>query len=248
MMFAMYCMSAKFSFAGEDSAKKYSNSLGIYKNQAITSINVFDTVVFDLTQAIITPTTIEFPVSILSDDTVNALDFSMKFNSNVITYDTIINHTNYVQGFFYFNTNDSTLRFTSYSLQRYTNDTILVSVRFILLSGGMTASDLNTMLAYLNGDPCSIKIVASSVGLANNSLSNLYSFYPNPSNNILNLKASKQLYWSLSNVNGQIVKGESYLEAGASENINVADVANGLYFLKVRDNENSQIAKVLINH
>ena len=127
-------------------------------SQRAQTINALDTVVFDLSQSVITGNNVWFPVSILSDDTIYALDFSLKYNQNNLAYDSIINLTNYLQPFSYYNSNDSTWRFTSNSLQQITNDTPLVSVSFNLIGGLLTNSDLYTIKAYLNGTQCSIKL------------------------------------------------------------------------------------------
>ena len=91
------------------------------KFQSTTVINNLDTVVFDLAQQTNTTSTVMFPVYFLSDDTVNALDFSFKFDMSKFSYDTIFNHTNYLTAVFY-QAADSVLRLTSYSLQNQPPD------------------------------------------------------------------------------------------------------------------------------
>ena len=81
-----------------------------------SQIDLSDTVVFDLSQAIITGTSIDIPISIISDDTINALDFSLKYDQVKFLYDSIIDLTTYLQAVSFYNSNDSTIRFTSNSI------------------------------------------------------------------------------------------------------------------------------------
>jgi hypothetical protein len=122
-------------------------------------INSADTVVFDLSQATCAGAYIQIPVSILSDDTIYTLDFSLKYDHINLTYDSVANHKAYLNESSYYNPPDSTLRFTSWSLQQIGNNTPLVYIYFNLLSGQIGAAYLNTIKAYLNGDSCSVKII-----------------------------------------------------------------------------------------
>ena len=121
------------------------------------SIDLLDTVVFDVSNAIKIGNVISFPISILSDDTVNALDFSFKYNQTNLTYDSITDLTTYLQALAFYNPNDSTVRFTSNSFQRYVNNTPLVMLHFTLLTSQFITSDINTIKGYLNGNVCSIR-------------------------------------------------------------------------------------------
>ena len=109
----------------------------------VQTIDALDTVVFDLSQAVINGNNVEFPVSIISDDTINSLDFSLKYNQINLSYDTIIDLTTYLQSFAFYNNNDSTLRFTSYCFQAISHDTSLVSIHFNMLSAQIANADFN---------------------------------------------------------------------------------------------------------
>src|SRR4051794_4731655 len=92
-------------------------------------INQYDTVVFNVLQAVYQGGYVEFPVFFRSDDTINALDFSFKFNTACFTYDTVIKLASYLTVNANYDSGLSRLIFTSYSLQRITNDTPLVKIR-----------------------------------------------------------------------------------------------------------------------
>ena len=127
-------------------------------------INALDTVIFDLSKAVVTGSQVEFPVLFKSDDVVNALDFSMKYDQINFLYDSIYSKAYYITSSSLYNSSDQTIRFTSYSFHNYTHDTVLVTMRFTMLNGiDFCSADLNTISVYLNGDPCSFKVVNCAV-------------------------------------------------------------------------------------
>lgn len=138
---------AKADCAGEGSTPSLMNT-----------IDFLDTIYFDLSNTIVNASTIEFPVYFFSDDTVNALDFAMRFDLSKIAYDSLINPTPFLNAFAFYNVNDSTLRFTSYTLNPMTNGQPLVRLRFRIVSGSFGPADLFPQETYLNGEPCSWKV------------------------------------------------------------------------------------------
>ncbi len=127
-------------------------------------INEFDTVYFDLSQSNISNGYIDIPVYIIAYDTINSLDFAFKYNHANLEYVTIKNLTSYLQGVLYsYNNTDSNIRFTSYSFKNYNSYVSLVLIRFRMLSDKVLHSDLNSMVAYLNGERVVVKIVGNAV-------------------------------------------------------------------------------------
>jgi gliding motility-associated-like protein len=118
-----------------------------------------DSVIFDLSKAILTSTYIDVPVYIASDDEIVALDLDVKFNLSLVTFDTIINHTNYFNPVYYYNPLDFTLRVTTNSFSKYEKKVRLLSIRFKFItpvdpcSFGMLKSDLLKIRSLLNGYP-----------------------------------------------------------------------------------------------
>jgi hypothetical protein len=125
----------------------------------IATVDAMDSVIFDLSKTIISGSSVSFPVSIFSDDTINALDFSFKYNQTTLTYDSIHNLTAYIQPLAYYSTVDSTVRFTSYSVQSYSNAVSLVTVHFTMLGTQLNDTDLYTVNTYLNGNHCSFRMI-----------------------------------------------------------------------------------------
>jgi len=214
----------------------------------ITTINASDTVVFDLTQATVVGTDVEFPVFILTDDTINALDFSLKYNHANLLYDTILNLTGYMQVLSYYNPNDSTIRFTSNSLTQYANATPLVKIRFNMLAAQMLSTDLNTLKGYLNGTTCSVKLLGAIVTGIQVLQDIAVEVYPNPSLghfSILSEKFIKEII--IYNVAGEQVYMNTP-ENSKSINCDLRNYENGVYFLKATTVDGLFIRKLIVSH
>lgn len=206
-------------------------------------VNAQDTVVFDIAQADSGSGYIEFPVYFLSDDTVNALDFSFKFNETNFSYDTIIKLASYLSVTSNYNITNQTVYFTSFSIQRIGNDTPLVKVRFNVLSGKFCKDDLNTVLVYLNGDPCSVKItecVTAVNGIHDTENKNAsIDFYPNPSSGFtrvrFNNSSAESYHLIVSDMNGKTVYSQSAnAVTGKNEtNLNLEFLSKGVYLVQV---------------
>lgn len=216
-------------------------------SQRIETIDSLDTVVFDLSQAVINGNYVAFPVSILSDDTIYALDFSLKYDESHITYDSIIDLTNYLQSFSFYNNNDSTLRFTSNSLQAVGKDTPLVSVRFNLLATQIVNSDFNTIKAYLNGTMCSIKLLnAGTTVLDEIDDSALFYLFPNPSKGTFKILSAVNAKFQLMDIYGKEIFSTTNLVNNQTCEINIENCSGGTYFIKVWNKQLETTKKILI--
>lgn len=213
------------------------------------TIDPGDSVVFDISQAVFINNYVEIPVSIISNDAINALDFSFKYNQSNLQFDSIINHTSYVQPFSYYNSTDSTVRFTSYSFQSYSNDTTLISIRFLMVSGNITAADLYALNTFLNGDHCSVKIINPIIttGIAYNQLDKFVRIFPNPVSEVLRIEVPEHAIAQLYDKWGALVLLQTDLNANEEKQFNIRGIANGLYFLKIVSDHFTITKRVLIN-
>lgn len=152
-------------------------------------ISYQDTIIFDFSNAVCASGYMEVPVRFNSDEQVYAMDFALKFNPAVFTYISVTTHKAYLSVSANYNSGDSTLRFSSSSLQVIDNNTTLVSVRFSLPVSQIDYADFVSVYTLLNGDDCSAKAIeplpAGSITpggdtsiLPGDSLS--LSFVPNP--------------------------------------------------------------------
>lgn len=133
---------------------------GLDSKNGTRIIDKKDTVVFDLTGIIFSDQRFKIPVTILSDDIINALDFSFRYNQSKFKWDTIEAIASYkLQTTAFYNATDLKVRFTSNSFQNYQLPGPVVNIWFNVLSGEFTGNDIFDMLVYLNGEPCSYKFI-----------------------------------------------------------------------------------------
>ncbi len=214
-----------------------------------STINLADSVVFDLSQAVINGNNIDIPVSILSDDTIFALDFSMKFNHLNLTFDTILNPTLYITSFYYYNPADSTLRFTSYSMHQYANDSPLVVIRFTMLNTMIAGPDLYDMFSYLNGDTCSTKYI-DLLPTGIRSLvqsSDRISMYPNPANHFVTISSFEGDGIEVFDISGRLAF--SIDKSDSEQRIDISGLPNGVYAIKTKNRQKRAISmKLLVEH
>lgn len=228
---------------------------GSYRNIAADGVlkhyTTTDKVVFDLNNAVMNNGSIEIPVSIVSNNVINSLDFAMQFNQSNLTYNSIVNHAFYTQALDNFNTADNTLRFTSNSLQNYDITQPIVSVRFATSASQITDADLSSMEGYLNGEKVNVEVLGSAsaaTGVAAvNSDNYMVNIYPNPAKETINIIASQNATVQLMDVEGKQVIYQTVVTGGQKQEIDTQAIANGVYIMKVANDKFVSIKKVVIN-
>ena len=233
-----------YSLIAQDNTARNSN--GIIKVQ---TIDAQDSVVFDCSQLTGATGAIQIPVSIISDDTIYAVDFSLKYDHSALQYDTTIAVVSYLSALSNYNTTDSIIRFTSFVTSTSTpvqNNTTIALVKFILLAPSFNTSNLYTFKGYLNGTTCSIKYIPPSpLGINNLSDDNFISMYPNPAVDQLTVNFKKADFIELSNAIGEVLDTENVKGSGSID-LNTSKLSNGLYFVKLKEGQNSSVKKLMI--
>jgi hypothetical protein len=106
---------------------------------------------------------IDIPISFTSPDSIVALDFAIKFNESVLSYQSVVNAVPYLTDVLaYFSPDDHKLRFTSNSKFYYHVNTTIASIRFTVLGGIVTNSDFSELVGYLNGDKVNMEVKGTS--------------------------------------------------------------------------------------
>jgi len=181
---------------------------GAYSSQAQMGgrvIDANDSVIFNLSNAIVTATYIDIPVYIKSTDVINALDFELKFNETILTFDSIISYRSYLLALASFNLSDRYLRFTSSSLTSIEKDTPLVAIRFNLINPcvQVNKTDFFNITTYLNGDPCGKRVTdaTSHLPITNFNYSSLCSGTTVSFNNTTTISGAtiSSLFWDFGN-------------------------------------------------
>ena len=197
-------------------------------------------VVFDLTKAVSADGYIDVPVFASSPNSVNALDFAVKFNDSKLSFNSIISTNENIETLANMNAGDNTLRFTSNSLQNYVLGNPVAMVRFTT-NGEITKNDFNSLEGYLNGDRVDMDINTDESASDYN-----FIIFPNPANDMLNVVSSEDASVQLFSVNGSLLFKSVYVIANEKLQINTANLANGVYMLQVSNDHFVSTKKVVI--
>jgi hypothetical protein len=215
---------------------------------ALQDIDNLDSIILDLANASLNGKTIALPLYIKTDDDINALDFSFKFNETKIELDTIIKQGTFEMTYF-LNPNDRKLRLTSYSVSDYKTDKKILTLYFNILGNNFDDKEIFNISGFLNGDGCPIKITAKSFqinSIASQHLSNEVTIYPNPAHEIINMTNAENLSISIFDINGQI----KYLldRASSAEQIDLLGFPSGNYKVNFKTKDGESFSKSFIKN
>lgn len=124
----------------------------------------------------------------------------------------------------------------TFSLDAYANQTVRVGIHCV-------SSDAYFFMVD------DFKVTTATIAGINDNLSSLLSVYPNPATNVINISNKNQLLVNgitLADVNGRTVK---QLNAGdvAETQINVSDLAPGIYIMTISSDKGSMTKKIVKN-
>lgn len=216
-------------------------------NPSVT-IDSLDTLVFNMSASIYTGTKWTFPVYFKSDDVINAVDFSFKYDHAVLDYDTIVNLKAYLQSLENYNSFDSTVYYTSFSTTTIDNNTNLMRVKFNVSTGAgsFQSSDVFNIIGYLNGDVCTVKVIPLAFTGVND-VNPLSSFlvYPNPSSDIIYVQSAFPVNFDVQDISGKTVVQQLSLNAGVVKKVDL-DLAPGIYFARIQDENNVAVKRFIV--
>ncbi|HLO54565.1 MAG TPA: Ig-like domain-containing protein [Saprospiraceae bacterium] len=242
---------ARCAIIGED---KYLGILlgdanGNFQNlvAGVTDVNLRTNkkVVFDINNAVYNvDNTVDVPVSMVSSDDVNSIDFAMSFDNSKLEFNKVVSHRSDVQTYAFVNPIDESLRLTSNGTSSFVNNAKTVSVRFNLVYGKkLSAEDFVSTEAYLNGDL--VKLEVRDRNLVSETSEN-FSVYPNPVSNILNINVGQDAKAQLFDVNGKAISNEIEVLANMNNEMSVLNLASGIYTLKVYNATFVSTKKVIV--
>jgi hypothetical protein len=228
---------------------------GNYKNviplsrpglKSTKGLSASDKVLFDMSNAKVNNGYLEVPISVSSENSVNSLDFAMKFDLSKLSFKSVIDQTNYLQSLAYYKMEDQTLRFTSYSLQSYAIDAPVLSLRFELKDGAVSTDDIYSISAYVNGDQAAVELTEMvPTGISEINFKEI-KIYPNPASEVVNVELSENANLQLLDMNGRIILTESDVIANQKHEISIAGLAEGMYMLKIYNDEFVTMKKVIV--
>lgn len=193
-------------------------------------------VVFDVNNATINGNLIDVPVYVRSNEAVNALDFSINYNSNRLSFHSVVNNGNNME---LLAENSDALRVTSNSMDSYNTVAPVVYVRFT--GTAVSAADLSNVEAFINGD----RVHASMTGVSG-SESIVVNVFPNPASSFINIVSSENASYELIDVQGKVVASGSFIAAYQNQELNTENLSNGMYVLKVFNAGSVSMNKVSI--
>ena len=212
-----------------------------------SSVAVGDRLVFDFTRALINGTSVDVPVTIVSTTPVTSFDFQLTFDENHLSFnETVV--SNNVDGLGYYNPNDKTLRFTASNTTAIDVNSDLLVVRFDLSKGSISADDFTTYRALLNGKDANVELRTGALGLSSIKASeNAVNIFPNPTTGILNVIAGENSTVEITDLTGKQVMFTSTLNANVKQEINVSDFSNGMYIVKVYNENFNSVERIVVN-
>ncbi len=212
-----------------------------------SSVAVGDRLVFDFTRASVNGSTVDVPVAIVSSTPVRSFDFQLTFDENNISFNETVAAKN-VDGLGFYNTNDKTLRVTASNTTAFDINSDLMSVRFNLSNGAIKADDFKTYRALLNGKSVNVELKSGALGLSSIKASeNAVSIFPNPTTGLLNVVASENSTVEITDLTGKQVMFVSSLNANVKQEINVSDFSNGMYIVKVYNENFNSVERIVVN-
>lgn len=216
----------------------------------IIKIDFLDTIIFNLKKSIrIDPNFIDIPISIKSDDDINAMDFSLRFDQTHLKFNSVINHTGYMSISDYFNATDATLRLSSNSLTRFDKDTVkLLSLRFEIFTDKLAISDFNQIMTYLNGEPCSFVLIDpnQSTATEGNAFNAQIKIYPNPILGFVQIEVPNDSKMELFDLHGNRIFVKENLYSNQINNADLSDIKKGIYFIKIYNEFGTYTEKIIL--
>ncbi|MFM9026726.1 MAG: T9SS type A sorting domain-containing protein [Bacteroidota bacterium] len=222
-------------------------TVGGHSKASPAVINNLDSVLFDLSQAAYSSNTVEFPVYFNSDDTINAVDFALRFNQANLTLDTLIDLSVGLQSTYFLNPGDSVLRFSSYNLSVIPNLTNVVLVRMFISSSSIAISDLYDFDAFLNGFRCSWRVFDGTNSVSDELQHQLFTVHPTPADGILHIESSSSGNYEILDMAGRI-EVQGLIGAHESRIQDVSTLKTGIHTVRFHSSKRTYSRKILISH
>ncbi len=203
-------------------------------------------VIVRIDRAQISQNEVTVPVYFTSAHTVNAFDFSMKFNESSLNFGNIESNVETAESFSHLNGSDRTVRFTSNSLTEMNSNRPVAFFTFQMLNGNLHASDLNNLAAYLNGEAAEVEVIGElALGNGIVDYNNVVSVFPNPASTFAQVMSMENATLTIMDAAGRVVGASVDVIAGQVQTIATSDLAAGVYHVRIANN-NFNVTKKLV--
>ncbi|MBK9423190.1 MAG: T9SS type A sorting domain-containing protein [Bacteroidetes bacterium] len=211
--------------------------------------SMYDTLVYDLANALKNGSSINFPIFTRSSNVIYSVDFAIKFKQANITFDTLISLEPSINYLYYFNPNDSILRLTSYSLNPIISETKLFNIIVSSMNNELCLSDFQNSQVYLNGDFAANKITDCIINTAisePNETAPAIKLFPNPANNYFILENGNFSRIDITDIHGKLVLTRMHANSQILVHFDVDMLAPGPYLVKLYHAGSVSAHKLLI--
>jgi len=221
---------------------------GNYQNIANNGLlRTSDKLIFDLSKAVVNGKYIDVPLNFVASEKVHAIDLEMELNLSNLNFISVINLTPNAQVLEFFNKEDNTLRLTSNNINGFVEALPTFALRFELLNGEISAKDLETAIAYLNGERSNAEVRTSTWGVSDDHSTFNSMVYPNPTSGELFVVASENSTITILDVNGKLVAPSVNSLANETVKLNTQNLSNGIYFVKISNDVFVSTKRVVFN-
>lgn len=197
--------------------------------------------VVDLGASVMNGEYVEIPVSFVSNQDVNSVDFAFSTSNSDLQIVDVRPVSPETQALF--NVSDNTVRFTSYSMEKLTAGTPVAIIRLRSAGNNVSSSDIMNLEAYINGDAVNAsfsKEISTSASASNVRL------YPNPAADHLNVEVPSDATVQIMDVTGRQIIINENVTAGQTHTLNLAGLSNGIYSVKIFNAEFTTTRKVVV--
>lgn len=208
-----------------------------------------DKVIVDLSKGIFNGNSVEVPVSFVSSNPVTSMDFAMKYDESELSFNGMVNYPANTNVLAYMNPASKTLRstFASLNLSAFSAEQAVAYIRFETKNGEIDEKQFNSLVGYINGDVVPMEVVNRTVGINSTPADNAVNIYPNPTSGILHVTSISDATVQLFDLTGKVVLLQTTVSASKTQEINVSNLVNGVYMLKISNNDFTTIKKVVLN-
>lgn len=201
-----------------------------------------DRIVLDLNKMKKDGDQLTIPVFAESNDAVHSIDFSFTYDHSGLQYKGIEDVTGSMMVLGHESMNDATVRITSSSIQTVNTAFPALALRMQGSVSEITASMFDGMTGFINGEPVEIgfRLPGESTNVP------VLSVYPNPAKDILQVFVSEDSRIELYDLSGRMIHNLNNVLAGVRTEIQLDQLADGMYVLKAMNGESVTTAKFIV--
>ncbi len=208
------------------------NGSWVSSNSANAKIASEHELVFDLSKAVsLGNNTFTIPVTYVSNQTFYGIDLEVDYTEASIAVESVSKNNLFgTVGYDWNDVEAAKLLLTTYTESGLVTDQPVVFLQVKTVGGQLSSSDLGKITAYFNEQPAAVTIKGAKVTEIENAVFANVSVYPNPTTDVLTIAGMDAQYQAkIYNLLGL----EVATFTASPKEVNVADLAAGVYYLKV---------------